>query len=64
MLTKKNLFPFSLSRDFNLMFQTSVGAMADGVSVAYLRPETAQVSYRRQKLFEYVQKKGQLYIIV
>ena len=25
------------------MFQTSVGAMADGVSVAYLRPETAQV---------------------
>jgi glycyl-tRNA synthetase len=29
-------------RDFNLMFQTSVGAMADGSSVAYLRPETAQ----------------------
>lgn len=29
-------------RDFNLMFQTSVGAMTDGSSVAYLRPETAQ----------------------
>ena len=29
-------------RDFNLMFQTFVGAMADGSSVAYLRPETAQ----------------------
>jgi glycyl-tRNA synthetase len=29
-------------RDFNLMFQTSVGAMSDGSSVAYLRPETAQ----------------------
>merc|ERR1719221_1470765 len=29
-------------RDFNLMFQTNVGAMADAASVAYLRPETAQ----------------------
>ncbi|RYH30469.1 glycine--tRNA ligase [archaeon] len=29
-------------RDFNLMFQTSVGAMSDAASVAYLRPETAQ----------------------
>ncbi|KAJ1638627.1 hypothetical protein T492DRAFT_851645 [Pavlovales sp. CCMP2436] len=29
-------------RDFNLMFQTSVGAMTDASSVAYLRPETAQ----------------------
>lgn len=29
-------------RDFNLMFQTSVGAMSDATSVAYLRPETAQ----------------------
>lgn len=29
-------------RDFNLMFQTSVGALADESSVAYLRPETAQ----------------------
>ena len=30
-------------RDFNLMFQTSVGAMSDASAVAYLRPETAQV---------------------
>lgn len=29
-------------REFNLMFQTNVGAMSDGSSVAYLRPETAQ----------------------
>lgn len=29
-------------RDFNLMFQTSVGAISDESSVAYLRPETAQ----------------------
>lgn len=35
----------TLPRDFNLMFQTSVGAMSDASSVAYLRPETAQVFY-------------------
>ena len=29
-------------RSFNLMFQTSVGALSDGSSTAYLRPETAQ----------------------
>ncbi len=29
-------------REFNLMFQTNVGAMTDASSVAYLRPETAQ----------------------
>ena len=29
-------------RDFNLMFETSVGAMSDGSAKAYLRPETAQ----------------------
>ena len=29
-------------RDFNLMFQTSIGAMSDATSIAYLRPETAQ----------------------
>src|SRR5687767_8890553 len=27
-------------RSFNMMFQTNVGAMTDGSSVAYLRPET------------------------
>jgi glycyl-tRNA synthetase len=30
------------ARAFNMMFQTNVGAMTDGSSVAYLRPETAQ----------------------
>lgn len=34
----------TMPRDFNLMFQTSVGAVSDASSVAYLRPETAQVS--------------------
>jgi len=29
-------------RSFNLMFQTSVGALSDASSIAYLRPETAQ----------------------
>ena len=29
-------------RDFNLMFQTNVGAITDSSSSAYLRPETAQ----------------------
>jgi len=29
-------------RDFNLMFETKVGAMTDATSTAYLRPETAQ----------------------
>jgi glycyl-tRNA synthetase len=49
----------TMPRDFNLMFQTNVGAMQDGSSVAYLRPETAQgifINYKnvlgtsRQKL--------------
>jgi glycyl-tRNA synthetase len=30
------------ARQFNLMFQTQVGAMEDAASAAYLRPETAQ----------------------
>src|ERR1044071_1513173 len=29
-------------RSFNMMFQTNVGAITDGSSIAYLRPETAQ----------------------
>jgi glycyl-tRNA synthetase len=29
-------------RQFNMMFQTAVGAVTDSASVAYLRPETAQ----------------------
>ena len=35
-------------REFNLMFQTNVGAMSDATSVAYLRPETAQARAQRQ----------------
>jgi len=30
------------AREFNLMFQTNIGAMQDSSSTAYLRPETAQ----------------------
>lgn len=32
----------TMPRDFNLMFQTQVGAVSDASSTAYLRPETAQ----------------------
>lgn len=32
-------------RQFNLMFKTELGAMADATSVAYLRPETAQTIF-------------------
>jgi glycyl-tRNA synthetase len=32
-------------RDFNLMFETSVGAAADASAAAYLRPETAQAIF-------------------
>lgn len=32
-------------RKFNLMFQTQLGAMSDGTSIAYLRPETAQAIF-------------------
>jgi glycyl-tRNA synthetase len=32
----------TMPKDFNLMFQTNVGATSDGSSIAYLRPETAQ----------------------
>eukprot|EP01040_Poterioochromonas_malhamensis_P001594 gene1594-1688_t len=37
-----NIGTLTYPRDFNLMFQTSVGALSDNSSVAYLRPETAQ----------------------
>ena len=44
-------------RDFNLMFQTSVGAMADASSIAYLRPETAQGIFTN---FVNVQRTGRM----
>ncbi|MFH1653039.1 MAG: glycine--tRNA ligase [Pseudomonadota bacterium] len=37
------------ARDFNLMFQTHVGATADSASVAYLRPETCQSIFTQFK---------------
>lgn len=33
------------TREFKLMFQTHLGAMADSSSIAYLRPETAQTVF-------------------
>lgn len=33
------------SRQFNMMFQTNVGAASDKASIAYLRPETAQTIF-------------------
>ena len=36
---------FTEPRNFNLMFQTHIGANADAASVVYLRPETAQGIY-------------------
>ena len=36
---------FTEPRNFNLMFQTHIGANADNASVVYLRPETAQGIY-------------------
>lgn len=32
-------------RNFNLMFQTNLGAVAENASIAYLRPETAQAIF-------------------
>ncbi len=32
-------------RQFNMMFKTDVGAAADGATIAYLRPETAQAIF-------------------
>jgi glycyl-tRNA synthetase len=36
---------WTAARQFNLMFQTNVGAMQDDSSIAYLRPETAQTIF-------------------
>ncbi|WOO39846.1 glycine--tRNA ligase [Rubellicoccus peritrichatus] len=36
-------------RDFNLMFETKVGPLADSTAVAYLRPETAQGIFANYK---------------
>jgi len=36
-------------RDFNLMFETKVGALSDSTAIAYLRPETAQGIFANYK---------------
>ena len=46
-------------RDFNLMFKTSVGALSQESSVAYLRPETAQGIFTN---FLNVQRAGRMKI--
>ncbi|MEF9950320.1 MAG: glycine--tRNA ligase [Mucinivorans sp.] len=46
-------------RQFNLMFQTQIGAAADGASTIYLRPETAQGIFVN---FLNVQKSGRMKI--
>ncbi len=37
--------PFEEAKDFNLMFKTNVGPLTDESSIAYLRPETAQLMF-------------------
>ncbi len=44
-------------RDFNLMFSTSVGAMTDASSIAYIRPETAQGIFTN---FKHVQQTSRM----
>ncbi|WP_298063718.1 glycine--tRNA ligase [uncultured Rikenella sp.] len=46
-------------RQFNLMFQTQMGSTADGASIVYLRPETAQGIFVN---FLNVQKTGRMKI--
>lgn len=46
-------------RQFNLMFETKIGAAADGASTVYLRPETAQGIFVN---FLNVQKSGRMKI--
>jgi glycyl-tRNA synthetase len=42
--------PFGKVDDFNLMFKTNVGPVVDEKSVAYLRPETAQLIFTNFRL--------------
>jgi glycyl-tRNA synthetase len=45
------------AREFNLMFQTHVGATADSASLAYLRPETCQSIFTQFKNVQTVSRK-------
>lgn len=48
---------FTEARQFNLMFQTFVGATQDAASVAYLRPETCQSIFTQFKNVQTVSRK-------
>jgi glycyl-tRNA synthetase len=45
------------AREFNLMFQTHVGATVDSASLAYLRPETCQSIFTQFKTVQIVSRK-------
>jgi len=45
------------AREFNLMFQTNVGANADSASLAYLRPETCQSIFTQFKNVQVTSRK-------
>jgi glycyl-tRNA synthetase len=45
------------AREFNLMFQTHVGATADSASLAYLRPETCQSIFTQFKNVQVASRK-------
>ena len=44
--------PFKEPRTFNLMFTTHIGPVADETSIAYLRPETAQLIFTNFRLVQ------------
>lgn len=44
--------PFNEPRTFNLMFSTHIGPVADETSLAYLRPETAQLIFTNFRLVQ------------
>ncbi len=54
---KKGPGELTESRQFNLMFQTNVGAVRDESSVAYLRPETCQSIFTNFKNIQTVSRK-------
>jgi len=47
----------SVARKFNLMFNTHIGAVQDESSIAYLRPETAQLMFADFKIVQQAMRK-------
>ena len=47
----------SVARKFNLMFKTHIGAVEDETTVAYLRPETAQLIFADYKAIQLANRK-------